>query len=180
MKNHILLCTLLCVFFYQNGFSQLEKGDQLFSITLAPYPTTSNGEKDFGMIVKADAEFLLTNRLSFVTSGFYANNTTFDNASGITFNAFGVIPSLQYYVINKEKWAVYGLAGYGFGFTDRSFRGSQNSAITVVSFGAGAHYKVGNKWYLKLQLPYFKAQNISFGFAEVEGIAPFIGMSYLL
>ncbi|MFC4633805.1 outer membrane beta-barrel protein [Dokdonia ponticola] len=180
MKNHILFCAIFCVFFYQNGFSQLEKGDRLFTVTLAPYPTTSNGEKDFGMIVKADAEFLLTNRLSFVTSGFYSNNTTFDNVSGISFNAFGIVPSLQYYAMNKEKWSVYGLAGYGFGFTDRNFRGSQNSAITVVTLGAGVHYKLKNKWYLKFQLPYFKAQNISFGFTEVEGIAPFIGVSYLL
>ena len=180
MKNRILFCSLVCLLIFQNGFSQLKKGDQLLSVTFAPYPTTSNGEKDFGIIAKVDAEFLLTNRLSLVTSGFYSNNTAFDNASGITFNAFGVIPSLQYYILNKEKWNVYALAGYGFGFTDRSFRDSQNSAITVATFGAGAQYKVGNKWFLKLQLPYFKAQNISFDFTEVEGIAPFIGVSYLL
>lgn len=180
MKNRIFFCTLLCLFIYQNGFSQLEKGDQLFSATFAPYPTTSNGEKDFGIIAKVDAAFLVTNRLSFVTTGFYSNNTAFDNASGISYNAFGVLPSLQYFVINKEKWSVYGLVGYGFGFTDRSFRGSQNSAITIATFGAGVQYSLKNKWYLKFQLPYFKAQNISFGFSEVAGVAPFVGVSYLL
>lgn len=179
MKSNIIFL-LICLFSSYTLLAQLEKGDQLFSFTFAPYPTTTNDEEDFGVIVKADAEFLLTNRLSFVTSAFYSNNTTFGNASGISFNAFGVIPSLQYYLINKEKWTVYGLTGYGFGFTDRSFGGSENSAITVVTLGAGAQYKIGSKWYLKLQLPYFKAQNISFGFTEVEGVAPFIGVSYLL
>ncbi|WP_299208200.1 outer membrane beta-barrel protein [uncultured Dokdonia sp.] len=171
---------LISLFLSCTVFAQLEKGDQLFSIAFAPYPTTSNGEKDFGVIAKADAEFLFTNRFSLVTSAFYSNNTTFNNASDISFNAFGVIPSLQYYFVNKEKWTVYGLVGYGFGFTDRSFRSSENSAITVGALGAGAHYKIGDKWYLKLQLPYFKAQNISFDFTEVEGVAPFIGVSYLL
>lgn len=180
MKNRIFFCALWCLFMCQNVFSQLEKGDQLVSMTFAPYPTTSVGQNDLGIILKADAEFMVTNRLSFVTSEFYSNNTTFDNASGISFNAFGIVPSLQYYGINKEKWTVFGLAGYGFGFTDRNFRGSENSAISVVTFGAGVHYKVADKWFVKLQVPYFKAQNISFGFTEVEGVAPFIGVSYLL
>ena len=180
MKNHILFCAVLCVFFYQNGFAQLEKGDQLLSATVAPYPTTTNGEKDFGVIAKVDSEFLVSNRLAIVTSAFYSNNTTFDNASGVTFNAFGIIPSLQYYIVHKEKWNIAGFAGYGFGFTDRSFRDSQNSAITVTTLGASAQYQVASKWYLKLQVAYFKAKNISFDFTEVEGIAPFIGISYLL
>ena len=180
MKNYILFCAVLCVFFSQNVFAQLEKGNQLFSVTTAPYLTTTNGENDVGVIVKADAEFLLSNRLSIVTSGFYSNNTVFDNASGVTFNAYGVVPSVQYYVVNKEKWNVYTLAGYGFGFTDRSFGNSQNSDITVVTLGAGAQYSLNTRWLLKLQLPYFKAQNISFDFTEVEGVAPFIGVSYLL
>ena len=161
-----------------NAFAQLEKGDHFVGISLAPYPTTSNGEKDFGLIVKADAEFLLTNRLSFVTSGFYSSNTAFENASGVSLNAFGIIPSLQYYVLNKGKWNVHFLAGYGFGFTDRAFINAQNSAISIVSFGTGASYKISEKLYLKLQIPYFKAQNISYDFTEVEGAAPFFGIAY--
>lgn len=164
--------------FSTNAFSQIEKGDRFVSVSLAPYPTTSNGEKDFGLIVKTDAEFLLTNRLSFVTSGFYSSNTAFENASGVRLNAFGIIPSLQYYVVNKEKWNVHLLAGYGFGFTDRAFGRAQNSAISIVSLGAGASYKIGEKLYLKLQIPYFKAQNISYDFTEVEGAAPFFGIAY--
>ncbi|RMB63271.1 porin family protein [Dokdonia sinensis] len=175
------LCTLVFIAILSlstDAICQIEKGDRFASISFAPYPTTSNDEKDFGIIVKADAEFLLTNRLSFVTSGFYSSNTAFENASGVRLNAFGIIPSLQYYVVNKDRWNVHVLAGYGFGFTDRAFGGAENSAISIVSLGAGASYKISEKFYLKLQVPYFKAQNISYDFTEVEGAAPFFGVAY--
>lgn len=169
---------IVALSFSTNAFSQVEKGDRFVSVSLAPYPTTSNGDKDFGLIVKADAEFLLSNRLSLVTSGFYSSNTAFENASGLPLQAFGIIPSLQYYVVNREKWNVHLLGGYGFGFTDRAFGRAQNSAISIVTLGAGASYKISEKCYLKLQVPYFKAQNISYDFTEVEGVAPFFGVAY--
>lgn len=178
MKRQLVLgivCLLLATF---KSFGQFGKSDKLASLTIAPYPTTSNGEKDFGIIIKGDVEFFLMNRLSLVTTGFYSSNTAFRNDSGLGLNAYGVIPSLQYYIVNKEKLSVHLLAGYGFGFTDRTIGSAQNSAMTIVSLGGGVSYKVGERLFLKLQLPYFKAQNISFGFAEVEGVAPFLGLTY--
>lgn len=177
MKKQIILivvCTLLSL----TSYGQFEKNDKLVSLTVAPYPTTSLDKEDFGIIIKADIEFFLAKRFSLVTSGFYSSNTAFKNSSGLSLNAYGIVPSLQYYVVNKKKWRVQVLGGYGFGFTDRNIGSAQNSAMTVVTLGAGISYNITEDIHLKLQVPYFKAQNISFGFAEVEGAAPFLGLSY--
>lgn len=177
MRTQVII-GILCLLASLEGISQFQKNDKLVAFTVAPYPTTTNNENDLGLIIKADAEFFTTNKLSFVTTAFYSSNTAFTNASGVGLNAYGIIPSLQYYVINKERWSIHLLGGYGLGFTDRDFRSSNNSAISILSLGAGASYKLKERFYLKLQLPYFKAQNISFNIPEVEGAAPFLGVAY--
>ena len=174
------LLTLCFLLIASVGISQFSNNDKLLSVTVAPYPTESLDQEDFGIIVKADMEIFLANRLSLVTSAFYSSNTAFKNASGLSLNAYGIVPSLQYYILNKERLSLNILAGYGFGFTDRTINTAQNSAMTIVTLGAGITYKVSERLYAKLQIPYFKAQNISFDFTEVEGAAPFIGLSYRL
>lgn len=177
MKEHLIVLVVFLLVSFK-GYSQFQKNDNVLALTVAPYPTTMNDQNDFGLILKADAEFFIGKKLSFVTTGFYSSNTAFTNASGFPLRAYGIIPALQYYIINGERWALHILGGYGLGFTDRDFRSSQNSAISVLSLGVGASYKLKERLYLKLQLPYFRAQNISFGLTEVEGAAPFIGVAY--
>lgn len=177
MKKQLFVI-VLCLLASFEAISQFQKNDNLVALSVAPYPTTTSDENDFGLILKVDAEFFIANKLSFVTTAFYSSNTAFTNASGVALQAYGIIPSLQYYLINKERWSIHLLGGYGFGFTDRDFRGSQNSAISIFSLGVGASYKLKERLYLKLQLPYFKAQNMSFDITEVEGAVPFIGVTY--
>ena len=180
MKAPILILCIVGLLSSQNILGQFEGKDILVAASLAPYPTSTNDQNDFGILLKGDVEYFATKKLSIVTTMSYSNNTAIDNASGITYNGYAIIPNLQYYILNKKRWSVFVNAGYGLGFVDRTVENSQNSAIAIAAFGAGAQYKIGKRTYLKLQLPYFRAQNISFDFKEVEGVAPFAGISYRL
>lgn len=159
--------------------AQLQKGDKILSFSAAGFPTQAIQEQnDIGLILKLNAEFMMGNRWSFATQGFYSNNVTFRNEGGLSLNAAGVIPTLQYYFINNPKWQLYANGGYGFGFTDRSFRSAQNGALTIITAGVSGRYNIGKKLYASLEIPYFRANNITLDFEEAEGPLPFIGVSY--
>jgi hypothetical protein len=168
----LLLCSIL--------YSQNQKGETILSVAVSPYPTTINNENDFGALGLASFEFFVSNKVSLSASFFTSNNTFIKDNSGVTIHSYGIIPSIHYYFLNKEKWNVFAQAGYGYGFEDQTRGNIQNSALTVYTIGAGAHYKIGEKFYLKLLLPYFKAQNITFNVNAASGIAGFLGIGFKL
>lgn len=162
------------------AIGQNQKGEMLLSASVSPYPTTTNNEDDFGALGLVSFEFFLFKNASLSGSFFTSNNTLFKNNSDVTIHSYGFIPSIQYYVLNKEKWNVFAQLGYGYGFEDQTQGYIQNSALTVYNIGAGAHYKIGEKLFLKLQLPYFNAKNITLNVDAASGVAVFLGAAYKL
>ena len=179
-SNHsILFITLLLSF---HSFSQNTKGDLAISLTASPFTTQDSNSDDLGIIGKASLEFFLSGEVSLLGSFFTSNNTLFNNNSGTTINSYGFIPSIQYYFLDKPKINVFGQLGYGFGFEDltRNYGDIENSALTIFSIGAGMNYKLNEKLFLQLSLPYFKAKNITINENAADGIAIFIGFNFKL
>jgi hypothetical protein len=176
------LLSLLLLFATLTSFSQNKKGDISLSITASPFPTTNSNSNGFGVIAKAGMEFHVSENVSFQGSFFTSNNVLFKNDSGININSYGFIPSVQYYFLNKPKFNVFGQLGYGFGFEDltRNYGEIENSALTIFSIGAGANYKLKEKLYLQLHLPYFNAQNITINESVAAGVAIFVGFNFKL
>ena len=176
------LLSLLLVMASLTSFSQNKKGDITLSITASPFPTTYSGNDDFGVIGKTGLEFHISEKVSFQGSFFTSNNVLFKNESGTNISSYGMIPSVQYYFVNTSRFNVFGHLGYGFGFEDltRNYGGIENSALTIFSIGAGANYKLKEKLYVQLHLPYFNAQNISINETSASGIAVFVGFNFKL
>jgi opacity protein-like surface antigen len=162
--------------------AQNQRGDILLSITASPFPTTNSNSNDFGVIAKAGLEFQISDNVSFQGSFFTSNNVLFKNESDININSYGFIPSVHYYFFNQPKFNVFGQLGYGFGFEDLTrYQGAiENSALTIFSIGAGANYKLKEKLYLQLHLPYFNAQNITINESVAAGVAIFVGFNFKL
>ena len=176
------LLSLLLVMATLTGFSQNKKGDISLSITASPFPTSNSNSNDFGVIAKAGMEFHISDNVSFQGSFFTSNNVLFKNDSGININSYGFIPSVQYYFVNTPRFNVFGQLGYGFGFEDltRNYGEIENSALTIFSIGAGANYKLKEKLYVQLHLPYFNAQNITINESVADGVAVFLGFNFKL
>ena len=160
--------------------AQNQKGDMALSITASPFPTTNSDSRDFGLISKAGLEFHISEKVSFQGSFFTSNNVLFKNESGTNINSYGFLPSVQYYFVNSSKFNVFGHLGYGFGFEDltRNDGDIENSALTIFGIGAGANYKLKEKLYLQLHLPYFNAQNITINESVAAGVAVFLGFNF--
>lgn len=180
MKKTILILILCFIATTITTQAQHEKGDIMTSLLVSPFPTTSDNQDDFGIIGKINLEFFVSNKVSFSGSFFTTNNTLITNDSGLTIHSYGFIPSIQYYLLNNEKFNLFAQLGYGFGFEDRTRREIENSALTVFSGGFGANYKVADKLYIKGTLPYFKGQNITIDEKAADGIAVFLGINYAL
>jgi len=152
------------------------------SITASPFPTTNSDSRDFGLIAKVGLEFHISEKVSFQGSFFTSNNVLFKNDSGTNINSYGFTPSVQYYFVNSSKFNVFGHLGYGFGFEDltRNYGDIENSALTIFSIGAGANYKLKEKLYAQLHLPYFNAQNITINESLASGLAVFVGFNFKL
>lgn len=174
--------SFLLVMITLTGFSQNKKGDSFLSITASPFPTTNSDRNDFGIIAKVGLEFHLSNKVSFQGSFFSSNNVLFKDDSGVNINSYGFVPSVHYYFVNTAKLNVFGQLGYGFGYEDltRSYGAIENSALTIFSVGAGANYKLKEKLYLQLHLPYFNAQNITINTSVADGVAIFLGFNFKL
>lgn len=175
MKRLFFICACLLGSFL---YSQNTKGEMLLSVGLSPYPTTTNNEDDFGALGLASFEFFVSNKVSISGSFFTSNNTLIKNNSGVTIRSYGFVPSIHYYFVNKEKWNVFAQAGYGYGFEDQTQGYIQNSALTIYNIGPGAHYRIGEKLYLKLLLPYFNARNVTLDVNAADGIAVFLGLAF--
>lgn len=152
----------------------------LLSVALSPYPTTTNNENDFGVLVLGSFEFFISEKVSFSGSFFTSNNTLIKNNSDVTIHSYGITPSIHYYFVNKDKWNVFAQGGYGYGFEDQTQGYIQNSALRVYNIGPGAHYRIGEKLYVKLLLPYFNARNITLNIDAADGIAVFLGLAFKL
>jgi hypothetical protein len=162
--------------------AQNQKGNISLSITASPFPTTYAGHHDFGVISKAGLEFQVSDKLSFEGTIFTSNNVLFKNDSGVSINSYGFVPTVNYYFFNKPRYSVFGQLGYGFGFEDltRNYDTIENSALTIFSIGAGVNYKLREKLFLQLHLPYFNAQNITINEVSASGIAVFLGFKVKL
>ena len=181
MKLKALLLTPF-LFLTFLSFSQQQKGDFAISVAVSPFTTQGSNSDDFGLIGKAGLEFFLSNKVSFSGNFFTSNNSIINNESGNAINSYGFIPSVQYYFIDKPKINVFGQLGYGFGFEDltRNFGEIENSALTIFSFGAGINYKLNEKLFLQLSLPYFKAKNITINELAADGVTMFLGFDFKL
>lgn len=113
---------------------------------------------------------------------FTSDNVLFKNESDININSYGFIPSVQYYFVNTAKINIFAQLAYGFGFEDltRNYGAIENSALTIFSIGAGVNYKLKEKLYLQLHLPYFNAQNITIDESVAAGVAVFLGFNFKL
>jgi len=167
-----ILITSLC-------FSQNQKKDIFVSLQAAPFISGGNSN-DIGVIGITGFEVFMTNSISVSTSFFTSNNTLFKNENGTTIHSYGILPSVQYYIINKSKFNIFGTLGYGFGFEDLTRSNIENSALTIFNIGVGGNYKISSNLYLKLTLPYFYAKNITINKKALEGITPFFGVNYKL
>jgi hypothetical protein len=178
IKN--LLAVVCLMVGVSSMFAQIKKGDMSLSVRASPFPTTYGDSNDFGVIGLAGFEFFVSNRVSLMGSFFSSNNTIIRNDSDTTIRAYGFIPSIQYYFVNKENFKIYGNFGYGFGFEDLRRGEIQNSSLTVFSIGPGANYKLHDKLFLLLTLPYFNARNITIDENAADGIAVFLGLDFKL
>ena len=173
---------LTFIFFCMSANTQNQNKSVSLSITASPFPVEINNAKDFGIIGKISLEFHTSKALSFQGS-FYASNTTFfKNNSNNQINSLGVIPSVQYYFYNRQKFNVFGQLGYGFGFEYRTLYSCkiENSALTIFAVGAGANYRLNNKLYFQLHLPYFRAYNITTDYESASGLAVFFGFNFII
>ncbi|HBL80907.1 MAG: hypothetical protein CL524_04350 [Aequorivita sp.] len=175
MKKTLLIAFVLFCAILQ---AQNQKGEMILSVAVSPYPTTTNNEDDFGAIGLASFEFFVSDKVSLSGSFFTSNNTLIKDNSGVTIHSYGFVPSIHYYFVNKERWNVFAQAGYGFGFEDQTQGYIENSALTIYNIGPGAHYRIGEKLYLKLLLPYFNARNITLNVDAADGIAGFLGLGF--
>jgi len=176
MVNRVLLTALLLFFGIAVLFGQSAKGDFNLYVQAAPYPTYEF--QDFGLIAIAGAEYFVSQKVSIGTSFFTSNNTLFKGDRGPTIRSYGVIPSAQYYFVNKPSWTFFGQMGYGFGFEDRTRGSVQNSALTVVEVGLGVAYHLSDIVYVRLLLPFLHAQNVTFDEEALTGVAPFLGFGF--
>jgi hypothetical protein len=172
------LALFICFIIPFLSVSQNQKGEMILSVAVSPYPTTTNNEDDFGAIGLASFEFFVSDKVSLSGSFFTSNNTLIKNNSGLTIHSYGFVPSIHYYFVNKERWNLFAQAGYGFGFEDQTQGYIENSALTIYNIGPGAHYRIGEKLYLKLLLPYFNARNITLNVDAADGIAGFLGLGF--
>ncbi|CAM3344703.1 hypothetical protein [Aequorivita lipolytica] len=177
MRNFFFIIAFILSF---SVLAQNQKAEMILSVVLSPYPTTTYNEDDFGALGLASFEFFVSNKVSLSGSFFTSNNTLIKNNSGVTIHSYGFVPSIHYYFINKEKLNVFAQAGYGFGFEDQTQGCIENSALTIYNIGPGAHYRIGDKLYLKLLLPYFNARNITLNVDAADGIAVFLGLGFKL
>tara|TARA_A100001391_G_C5026488_1_gene267198 strand:+ start:462 stop:995 length:534 start_codon:yes stop_codon:yes gene_type:complete len=175
MKKALLIAFVLFCAILQ---AQNQRGEMILSVAVSPYPTTTNNEDDFGAIGLASFEFFVSDKVSLSGSFFTSNNTLIKDNSGVTIHSYGFVPSIHYYFVNKERWNVFAQAGYGFGFEDQTQGYIENSALTIYNIGPGAHYRIGEKLYLKLLLPYFNARNITLNVDAADGIAGFLGLGF--
>ncbi|WP_432412232.1 outer membrane beta-barrel protein [Rasiella sp. SM2506] len=174
MKFQKLLLTLT-LFTTFITYSQHQKGSWTASAAISPYPIEVNGENDFGVLGIGSLEFFVSEKVSFSGSFFTSNNDLFKNDSGLKLRSYGFIPGVQYYFLNNEKFAIYGQAGYGFGFKSDERTNLDNEALRIYNLGAGAHYQLSEKWFVSLLLPYFNAKDITFNQDEASGVAVFLG-----
>ncbi len=175
-KTTLFLLTVLITSFC---FSQNKKRDLFVSLQAAPFISGENSN-DIGVIGTVSFEVLVANNISITTGFFTSNNTLFKNENGTTIHSYGILPSVQYYIINKSKFNIFGTLGYGFGFEDLTRSNIENSALTIFNIGVGGNYEVANNLYLKLTIPYISAKNITINENALEGVAPFLGINYKL
>ncbi len=157
------------------SYSQHQKGNWNASAAISPYPIEVNGENDFGVLGIGTLEFFISEKVSFSGSFFTSNNDLFKNDSDLKLRSYGFIPAVQYYFWNKEKFAVYAQAGYGFGFKSDERTNLDNEALRLYNLGAGAKYHLSEKWFVSLLLPYFNAKDITINRDEASGVAVFLG-----
>ncbi len=177
--KHNKLVLFITIVFTSFCFSQNQKKETFVFLQVAPFISGENS-KDIGAIGIAGFEVFVTNNISVATGVFSSNNTMFKNNNGTTIHSYGILPSVQYYIINKSKFNVFCTLGYGFGFEDLTRSAIQNSALTIVNIGLGGNYSIMNNLYLKLTIPYFYAKNITINKKALEGITPFFGVNYKL
>jgi len=178
MKKYSIIIALF--FFGITLNAQNKKGDVAINISGSPYPTTTNDADDFGALGLVGMEFFVSKKVSFAGNFFTSNNTLFSDKSGVTLNSYGFLPTVQYYFVGKRKFNVFGQVGYGFGFTDETRGDAENSALTIFAVGAGAHFRLSKKLNLKLFVPYFDANNITFDNDAADGVTVFLGFQFKL
>lgn len=179
---HKLLLLFVFIFPFFLGYSQDQNKSVSLSVTASPFPTKSSENKDIGVIGKLSLEFHTSNKLSFQGSFFTSNNIFLKNDSKHQINSYGFIPSVQYYFLNYTRFNVFGQLGYGFGFEGRTLYSGkiENSAITIFAVGGGANYRLNNKLYFQLHLPYFRANNITTDYNSASGLAVFFGFNFII
>ena len=177
LKKLVLVTFIL---FSSISYSQSKKGDMAVSLTASPL--TQMNSNNIGIIAKAGFEIFLSSKISLQGSFFASNNNVIKSEDTYSINAYGFIPSIQYFFINKQKINLFGQIGYGFGFDDetRNFGTIENSALRVYSIGAGCNYKLGEKLQLQLIIPYINAKNMTINQVSVEGITAFLGFNFIL
>ena len=116
MKKVFLPLVFILIFSLSTS-AQNKKGEWTLSLTASPYPTTTNGENDFGAIGLLSLEYLVSDKVSVAMSLFNSNNTVINDNSGVAIRGYGIVPSVQYYFINKAKYNICGQLGYGLGFS---------------------------------------------------------------
>ncbi len=183
MITHQMKYKLLIAFVFfvsVSAYSQHQKGSWNASIAVSPYPIEVSGENDFGVLGIGSLEFFVSEKISFSGSFFTSNNNLFKNDSELKLRSYGFIPAIQYYFLNKEKFAVYVQAGYGFGFKSDERTTLDNESLRIYDLGAGGKYHFSKKWYVSLLLPYFNAKDLTFNRKEASGVAVFLGAGITL
>lgn len=174
-----LLVLLFIALLSFSGFTQNQKGDVSVQIQVAPFLTLGDSN-DLGLISLVGAEFFTSAKFSIATNFFISNNTVIKNDSGREIQSVGLLASGQYYFLDKEKWSLYGQAGFGFGMADYKTLSIDNQTLFIWNLGIGATYFLTEKLSLGLTIPYFKAENTSRNFTEAKGVTFFMGFGYKL
>lgn len=178
MKKTILLLFFIGLFI--NCLSQTQKGDMALAVSAAPY--TEQNSDNVGLITNVSFEYFLSSKVSLQSNFIIANNSVLYEDDDRSVTAYGFLPSIQYYFLNKEKFQILGQFGYGFGFDDetRSFGVIENSALRIFSIGFGGNYTISDKLQIKLFVPYFDAKNITLNETSANGITAFLGFNFML
>ncbi|WP_203295010.1 outer membrane beta-barrel protein [Luteirhabdus pelagi] len=173
------LLTAICItaFSFTSLIAQNAKGDITLSVQAAPLVTTI-GSNNLGAIGLLTSEFFVANKFSAGISFFTSNNTVFKNDNDVTANGYGIIPTLQYYAFNKERFDVFVQLGYGFGFEDFTRNQIQNSALTIFTIGVGGQYHFNENWSFRMLIPYFDAKNVTLNVTAAQGPTGFLGVAY--
>ncbi len=179
MKFQPLLLVLV-LFISATAISQHQKGDWMLDISASPYPTEQNNGKDFGIIGLTGLEFFVSDKVSISGNLVLSDNSTFKNESNIEATSYSIVPSVQYYFLNRSKLNVFGHVGYGLGFKSDTSTPLDNEALRIYSVGPGAHYRINETLWVKLFLPYFNAKDITFDQNEADGVAVFLGLQFKL